>query len=88
MLTAIDGIRRRFSGAVIRRTIQSVDNTGARISGLEPYQEHLLVVDLYESELENLKGICEGLVADNARSAARFTAGRVIASRVLRLEYL
>ncbi|KAG2063485.1 hypothetical protein BDR04DRAFT_1037816 [Suillus decipiens] len=75
MLTWISIIRERFTGIVIRRTIWSVDNHGARISGLAPFQEHNLLVKLYSHEVENLERIAKDLVEEGGSRAAKFASG-------------
>jgi hypothetical protein len=52
-------IRAKYEGAVIRRTVKSVDNTGQAISGLEPYEEHRCVIELYEHEYAALENLAE-----------------------------
>ena len=75
MLRWIRVIRERFAGIAIHRTLQSVDNTGARISGLGPlYRHHLLVkllVKLYLHGIENLEALAKELVADGTQRAAK-----------------
>jgi len=78
MLDWIDKIREGYGSSAIRRTVRSVDNTGARISGLPPFEEHPLVIDLYQNEMENLDAIAEELVTDSSiRKATKFAAGKV-----------
>lgn len=77
MLMWIGIIRERFSGVVIRRTIWSVDNCGARISGLAPFQEHNLLVKLYSHEVDNLERIAKDLVEEGGARAAKFASGSV-----------
>ncbi|KAG1836505.1 P-loop containing nucleoside triphosphate hydrolase protein [Suillus subalutaceus] len=77
MLTWINDIRKRFSGIVIRRTIWSVDNQGVRISGLAPFKEHNLLVELYDHEVDNLELIAKELVEEGGTRAAKFAAGSV-----------
>ena len=69
----------RYSYATfwLRRTVWSTDNTGARISGLAPLQEHLLVVKLYEHERDNLELIAQELVNEGNPRAAKFGSGSV-----------
>ena len=55
----INKIREKFRGAVIRRTVNSLDYTGKPISGLEPYKEHLSVINMYEHEYEALEALAE-----------------------------
>jgi hypothetical protein len=58
----VEIFRKAFQGAVVRRSLlQSVDNTGARVSGLEPYKEDFLRVDLYPHEMENLEKVASNM---------------------------
>ncbi|KAG2738555.1 hypothetical protein P692DRAFT_201730973 [Suillus brevipes Sb2] len=76
MLKWIQIIRQRFAGNVIRRTVRSVDNVGVRISGLAPFQEHSLLVTLYQHEVDNLEQIAHDLVEKGGASkAAKFAGG-------------
>jgi hypothetical protein len=75
----ISKLRGRYAGIVIRRTVHSVDYSGKRISGLEPYMEHLLVLELYENEISNLHNLADSLVQNSTAGAAKFAAGRVSA---------
>lgn len=77
MLRWISLIRNRFTGIVIRRTISSVDNKGSRISGLAPYNEHHLVVKLYDHELKNLELLANELLKENPSKATQFACGSV-----------
>lgn len=77
MVITIKDIRERFSGAVIRRTVRSVDNTGNTISGLEPFHEHVLILKLYQHEMENLELLAKDLVDGDAHKVAKFAAGHV-----------
>ncbi|KAG1737029.1 P-loop containing nucleoside triphosphate hydrolase protein [Suillus lakei] len=75
MLKWIHIIRQRFAGNVIRRSVWSVDNDGVRISGLAPFQEHSLLVKLYQHEVDNLELIARDLVEKGGASAAAKFAG-------------
>jgi hypothetical protein len=77
VLEYIDTIRSHFEGFVIRRTIHSVDSQGQRISGLEPYREHPLILQLYQHELDNLEEIANEIVRDDIAGAAKFGSGKV-----------
>lgn len=77
LLKWIRKLREWYAGCVIRRTVKSIDNEGKRISGLDPYSEHPLVVDLYDWEMDNLDELGEELVKNNAARAARFASGQV-----------
>jgi len=79
MMKWIGTIRIAYAPSVIRRTVLSVDNEGNRISGLPPFVEHALVIELYPAELENLDDIATELLSDTGgvKQAARFAAGKV-----------
>jgi hypothetical protein len=70
-------IRQRFASVVIRRTIYSTDNNGNRISGLQPFQEHLLVLQLYPAEMENIDSIAKDMISDANHSATTFAGSGV-----------
>jgi hypothetical protein len=57
----------------IRRNLQSVDNTGQRISGLGPTHEHGILIKLYTHEMENLEALAHELVANGTHRAAKAT---------------
>jgi len=77
MLRAIDTIRIRFAGSIVRRTLQSVDHAGRRISGLEPYHRHAISISLYPHEMDNLEVVAKDLVKDGKSKAAQLTGGSV-----------
>jgi hypothetical protein len=77
MLKWVGVIRQRFSGITIRRNLHSLDNTGARISGLGPLYEHHLLVKLYPHEIDNLEALAKELVEDGAQRAAKAAATSV-----------
>ena len=52
-------IRSGFEGAVVRRTVNSLDWQGRPISGLDPYHEHALLLELSASEHETLNALAE-----------------------------
>ncbi|EIW79437.1 hypothetical protein CONPUDRAFT_73886 [Coniophora puteana RWD-64-598 SS2] len=53
MLKWVKKMREDFADVIIRRTIDSVNpHTGLPISGLEPWREHILELELYDWELE------------------------------------
>ncbi|KAH8986189.1 P-loop containing nucleoside triphosphate hydrolase protein, partial [Lactarius hatsudake] len=41
-------IRKKYEGLVIRRTAKSLDDTQQPIAGLEPYEEHTCILELYD----------------------------------------
>lgn len=53
-------IRREFQGFVIRRSSKSMDGNGCFISGLAPFTEHSLTVELYDHEYEYLEKMASG----------------------------
>lgn len=77
MLSWIKDIRKRFSGIVIRRTVWSVDHRKVRISGLAPFKEHNLLVELYPHEVDNLELIAQEMVEEGGTRAAKLAAGSV-----------
>jgi hypothetical protein len=77
MLYWICNIRGRFAGAVIRRTMRSLDYSGTPISLLAPYTEHLLVIKLYHHEILNLEQLAYTMVKDGAHRVANFGGGSV-----------
>jgi hypothetical protein len=66
-------IRRKYEGAVIRRTAYSTDYRGYSITGLEPYAEHKMLVELNEHEYEALERLAETAV-DNETFVRRFAS--------------
>jgi hypothetical protein len=66
-------IREKYEGAVIRRTALSTDYEGESINGLEPYDEHLCVLDMYEHEYEALERHAERAV-DSESFVRRFAS--------------
>lgn len=77
MVNWIEEIRTRYAGMVIRRTLQSVDNEGKRISGLEPYNDIILLLNLYPSEMKNLEDIAGDLVEETKKSGGQWSGGQV-----------
>lgn len=71
LLRWIAVIRNWFAGISIRRHLQSVDNTGARILGLGPIHKHALLVKLYQHELDNLEAVAEELIRDGTHRVAK-----------------
>ncbi|KAJ7934060.1 P-loop containing nucleoside triphosphate hydrolase protein [Mycena leptocephala] len=65
MLESIGAIRDAFKGKVIRRTVNSEDYHGSRIIRLKAYEEHMLLLDLYDSEIRNLDIIANELAQDS-----------------------
>jgi hypothetical protein len=60
----ITTIYNTYASLVIQWDLRSVDHTGAPISGLEPYIENILTIELYLCEMENLEAIAQDLVWD------------------------
>ena len=59
-------IRKGYDGAVIRRTINSLDWRGAPISGLDKYVEHILVLQLSPEEQECQSVLAEAIEEEGA----------------------
>ena len=86
MRQAIDTIRVRFSGVAIRRTLRSVDYSGQRISGLEPFEEHFIKVSIYPREMENLESVAKSLIEDSTHKKAQGSVSP-FASRLFHCEF-
>ncbi|KAH9949213.1 P-loop containing nucleoside triphosphate hydrolase protein, partial [Amylocystis lapponica] len=74
VLEAMQDIRQRFVGSVIRRTVNSVDNNNQPISGLSAYAQHSLLLTMTEAERLNVDNLAEEM-AENAAGASSFTTG-------------
>lgn len=77
MLRSINTIRARYAGITIWRTLRSEDCEGNRISGLEPFLEHVIKVKLYQHEMDNLEGLAQVLIGDGTHKAAQLAGGSV-----------
>ena len=55
-------IRDKFRGKVMRRTGSSKDNEGNFISGIAAPSDHLLLLDLYDWERENLERLANKML--------------------------
>lgn len=55
-------IRERFRGKVMRRTGASKDSSGKLISGVAVPSEHLLLLELYDWERENLAELADKML--------------------------
>lgn len=64
-------IRTGFEGAVVRRTVNSLDWLGRPISGLEPYHEHPLLLELSPTEHEVLNGLAEEITNEGVGASAK-----------------
>ena len=73
-------IRARFRGQVMRRTGASKDNTGSLISGVAEPSEHLLLLELYDWERENLAELADKMV-DSPQAGARLGSSEVSKAR-------
>jgi hypothetical protein len=73
----IQEIRDRYYGHVIRRTVTSLDNEGKHIIGLEPFQEHDLVMDLYPWEMAHLEKVAGQVASERGSGIAAFASGKV-----------
>ncbi|CCM06798.1 uncharacterized protein FIBRA_09098 [Fibroporia radiculosa] len=61
IMKALADIREKFKGAIVRRTVNSLDYMGSQISGLADYQEHKL--------LEYVTGLTKDLISEGGREA-------------------
>ena len=66
-------IREKYEGAVIRRTVYSLDYWGNSITGLEPYLEHVCMISLFDHEYEALERLAEKAV-DSESFVRRFAS--------------
>ncbi|KAH9019722.1 P-loop containing nucleoside triphosphate hydrolase protein [Lactarius pseudohatsudake] len=64
-------VHERYHGAVIRRTVNSLDYLGNTISGLEPYEEHVCMLELHEHEYKALGDIASQRLAKTYKSLRR-----------------
>jgi len=87
LLRWIAVIRNWFAGISIRRHLQSVDNTGARILGLGPIHKHALLVKLYQHELDNLEAVAEELIRDGTHRVAKSAGSAVRASSLFSFSF-
>jgi hypothetical protein len=55
----IKRIRKKYEGSVIRRTVNSKDNEGKSITGLEAYEEHLCVLEMYQHEYDAIEALAK-----------------------------
>ena len=69
-------IRARFRGKVMRRTGASKDNSGRLISGVAEPSEHLLLLDLYDWERDNLAELADKLL-ETPNAGARLGSSEV-----------
>jgi hypothetical protein len=66
-------VRQKYQGAIVRRTVKSLDYEGNPISGLHPYKEHICMLKLYKHEYNALETLAEQSL-DNASFARRFSS--------------
>jgi hypothetical protein len=76
MVEWMNRIRGDFAGHVIRRTGNSVDNEGRKISGLDPYHEHILLLDLLLHERDNLDEVTAALTDSDETCSRRAAQGK------------
>jgi hypothetical protein len=76
MVDWMSKIRRDFAGHIIRRTGNSVNNEGHKISGLDPYHEHILLLDLLPHENDNLDNVTATLANSDETGSRRAAQGR------------
>ena len=55
----VQKIRDKYRGSVIRRTVNSRGPDDKAISGLDPYEEHMCVLEMYDHEYEALEVLAE-----------------------------
>lgn len=77
VLKWIKKIRSHYAGHVIRRTMDSKDNTGQAICELIPMQNHNLVVKLFDYEMQHLEHIAEKLTEEKPQGGVMFAGGKV-----------
>ncbi|KAG9308261.1 hypothetical protein JVU11DRAFT_12148 [Chiua virens] len=75
-------IRDAFAKHVIRRTLDSVDNLGEKIFGMQPYREHIMLVELREWETQALSALTSEIADDSALPTIA-GAGKVSPSSLL-----
>ncbi|KAJ7939620.1 hypothetical protein B0H13DRAFT_1850394 [Mycena leptocephala] len=75
MLESIGAIRDAFKGKVIRRTVNCKDYEGSRIIRLKAYGEHMLLLDLYDSEIRNLDIIANELAQESEVKSLQLFGG-------------
>ncbi len=72
----MEDARKRFEGAVMRRTVDSRDYEGKPISGLEPYEQRMVLLKLSHEEQETIDELAAEMSQDAGR-ALSLTHGRV-----------
>ena len=77
-------VRAKYEGAVIRRGIDSVDNKGEPISGLDPYLESVCMLKLYDHEYAALEQLAENAL--DKKSVARRFSSEVSTKRYVQME--
>lgn len=58
-------VRDKYKGSVIRRTVNSLDYVSNPISGLEPYKEHVCMLELFKHEYDALETLSLNALNDN-----------------------
>lgn len=76
-------IRERFRGKVMCRTGSSKDNNGKFISGIAAPSDHLLLLDLYDWERENLERLAKKML-ESPNAGARLGSSEVASTRFSR----
>ncbi|KIJ57574.1 hypothetical protein HYDPIDRAFT_104092 [Hydnomerulius pinastri MD-312] len=69
MLEWMKKMRETFAPYVIRRTIDSLDHNGDRISGLGPYLTHNLELQMYDWEHDHLRKLSRDIVEEQPLAA-------------------
>ena len=72
---AIEDIRKHFSGTTIQRMLRSVDYAGHQISGLKPFIEHILKIQLYPYEMELQEKLAQELIRGGTCKASELYSG-------------
>ena len=70
-------VQEKYRGAVIRRTVNSLDHENKAISGLEPYKEHICLLKLYEHEYEALEALAAKALNNASESSVRCFSSEV-----------
>ncbi|EIW75348.1 hypothetical protein CONPUDRAFT_66102, partial [Coniophora puteana RWD-64-598 SS2] len=68
MMKWVREARRWFQPFVIRRTIDSLDNNGNPISGLEPYTTQIIELQMYRHERKNVRRIANALAQKKTKA--------------------
>ncbi|KAH9019860.1 P-loop containing nucleoside triphosphate hydrolase protein [Lactarius pseudohatsudake] len=64
-------VQEKYRGAVIRRTVNSLDHENKAISSLEPYEEHICLLKLYDPEYEALETLAAKALNNTSESSVQ-----------------